>query len=494
MHATTPAQRATPPGPLIHRQEAFSTVAPLLRAALLIGACGGFVLAAVLTVTRLLGSATGLWWEAVVQAHGHLQLYGWAGLFVLGVAFHFLPRLRGAGLAYPRLVPWLLGALVASIALRAICQPLVTFSGAGLWRAGLLASGVLEAVAMAAALLMLVATALRGPALATRPAAWSVLPFLIGAFASLGLAALINLENTFAAGAVSATGLVPAAGDALNVTLGLLGFLVPMALAMSARALPLYAGLDAFPKKLLWPLAFTYFGGLLLVATGTLSTHDPLTGAGLAVMGAVLCVFVGAFLRLMRRRGRIPGHVAQLAPQPDRLASSYRSKVASERGGYGPFVALVASAYLWAVLGGVLLIVDGAALMFSAEPPVPLDAARHSLALGFVALLISGVAPRMLPGFSGGHIRSAALVTTTLWLGNGAALLRVGSLLMAPLLSALGNLGVTLDTAAFGISGPVGLALAICLAVNLWPALRTPRTMEAMPPTNATPAALAARD
>jgi hypothetical protein len=32
--------------------------------------------------------------------------------------------------------------------------------------------------------------------------------------------------------------------------------------------------------------------------------------------------------------------------------------------------------------------------------------------------------------------------------------------------------GLALSTIAFGLSGPVGLALAICLAVNLWPALR----------------------
>lgn len=35
-------------------------------------------------------------WPAAEQAHGHIQVFGWAGLMVLGVGFHFLPRLRGA--------------------------------------------------------------------------------------------------------------------------------------------------------------------------------------------------------------------------------------------------------------------------------------------------------------------------------------------------------------------------------------------------------------
>jgi cbb3-type cytochrome oxidase subunit 1 len=134
-------------------------------------------------------------------------------------------------------------------------------------------------------------------------------------------------------------------------------------------------------------------------------------------------------------------------------------------------VALVASAYTWAIVGGALLVIDGIAGVLDLGAPFSLDAARHSLAIGFIALLICGIAPRMVPGFSGGHILSAKLVTATLWLGNSAAILRVGSLLIAPLLDALGPSGAFVDSLLFGLSGPLGLALAICLAVNLWPAL-----------------------
>jgi hypothetical protein len=77
----------------------------------------------------------------------------------------------------------------------------------------------------------------------------------------------------------------------------------------------------------------------------------------------------------------------------------------------------------------------------------------------------------MIPGFSGGRIATTRLVYATFWLGNAAALLRVGSLLAAPALATLGAPGATLETVAFGLSGPLGMALAICLAVNLWPAL-----------------------
>ena len=166
--------------------------------------------------------------------------------------------------------------------------------------------------------------------------------------------------------------------------------------------------------------------------------------------------------------------------KPCGLRRAQAQLVSSEREAFGPFVPLVASAYLWAILGGALLLVDGLAQLVGLVAPINPDAARHSLALGFIALLICGVAPRMVPGFSGGRIASPVLVTASLWLGNGAALLRVVALLAAPALAALGSAGTTADHVAFGLSGPAGLALAVCLAVNLWPALWPRQTARQM--------------
>ncbi len=460
-----------------HRQEAFARVAPLPGAALTLGAGGGFVFATILTITRLLNLPEGLWWSVLAQTHGHLQLYGWAGLFVLGVALHFLPRLRGAPLAFPQLLPWFLAAQVSSLLLRALCQPLAAISSAGIWPAGLVISGLLEVWGLGGILLMIGWTFSHGPALASRPAFTQVLPLFVTAFAALALAALVNLVNMFQVASSSA--LIPATGDTLDVTLGLLGFLVPMALAMSARALPMYAGLEAFPRRLFRLIAAGYIIGLLFALIAPLAAASQLTvalayrlaGAGTALVGLMIGAFVLVFIQMMRKRSHLPARVVALAPEPEALAGQYRRQVKRERGAYGPFVALVASAYLWALIGGLLLVLNGLAQVFDLAIPVSPDAARHSLALGFIALLIAGIAPRMLPGFSGGHIRSPGYVTATLWLGNTAAVLRVGSLLVAPLLAQFGQQGSLLDNVLFGLSGPAGLAFAICLAVNLWPAI-----------------------
>lgn len=457
-------------------QEPFTRVAPFLGAALLLGTGGGFTLAAALTLTQLLQVPLGTWWVGIAQAHGHLQLYGWAGLFVLGVLLHFLPRLRGTPLAAPRLVPWILLAQVAGLLLRALSQPLFVATGAALWSVLLITSGILECLALVGVVFLLGRTIRHGPRLSTRPAFRGVLPFLVGALILLGVASCVNLLSVVLATATS--GLVPETSDELNVTLGLFGFLIPIALAMSAQSLPMYAGLEAFPRRILWPLAGAYFTGCVLASIGVSDSSQQarwtplLEGLGMLLMGIVLLVFIGVFMRMMRSRGRLPQRVAQLAPSPEMAAQTYQRRITARRNAYGPFVALVASAYLWAALGGVLLTVDGASMLLGTTPLFAIDVIRHSLAVGFITLLICGIAPRMVPGFSGGKIASLALVRATLWLGNTAALLRVGSLLLAPLLVQFDRGGMLLDSVAFGLSGPVGLVLALCLTVNLWPALR----------------------
>ncbi len=463
---------ALPLVPSRHDQAAFGLVAPGLKAALTLGVVGGFAMAATLTTTYALGLVNGPWWPAMAQAHGHLQLYGWAGLFALSVAFHFVPRLRGEPLALQRFIPWIFGLLVAGLALRGIAQPLEAASPSAGWRGALVLGGALELVALVGAVTALGLTLFGRRGMRQRSALWGVAPLIVGAFASLALSALVNAANTIALAYPGAGGIVPYAGDQANVALGLFGYLVPLALGMSARTLPMYAGLDPFPRRMLWPLAGLWYAGLALYLASLASGAPGWTGAlGDLLMGAALIVFIGGFVRALVARGRLPKKVAALAPEPVAREHDYRSRISQERGDYGPFVAIVASSYLWALLAGALLALDGIAGLFGGAALVSLDAIRHSLALGFIALLISGIAPRMVPGFSGGRILSAGLVWATLWLGDSAALLRVGSLLAAPALAGLGAAGTAVENVLFGLSGPVGLALAVCLLVNLWPAI-----------------------
>src|SRR5262245_55439607 len=79
---------------------------PFLKGALVATLTGGATLGLVaLTIAGLRGSLhTGLsWWTPVIQAHGHVQIFGWVGLFIMGVAYHVLPRFKATDLHRPDL-------------------------------------------------------------------------------------------------------------------------------------------------------------------------------------------------------------------------------------------------------------------------------------------------------------------------------------------------------------------------------------------------------
>jgi hypothetical protein len=459
--------------PLIEttRHEPFGRVVPLLKAALLLGV-GGSLLAIVLTLLDVLSFPLNTWWIALVQAHDHLQLYGWASLFVVGIALHSLPRLRGTPLVAAWLLPWIVVAQVAALLMRVLSQPLLVVTGNTFWRILLVLSGVLECVALGSAVLLFALMILRRPLLATRRVFKGSLPFLGGAFAALALAALVNLGNVVQA--AGGTGLVQGQGAALNVTLGLLGFLVPVALAMSARSLPKYSGLEGFPQQALWSLSTVYFVGLALTFIGmSWASLRVMSGFGMILLGAVILTFSAILLRLMNSRRRQSPYRERLSSSVQNRTQTSQMKIASERNAYGPFVLLIASSYVWATFGALLLVINGVAMLLGAAPFFSLDAMRHSFAPGFVALFLAGISARMIPGFSGHKIAGPAWVTAQFWLGNTAVLLRIGPVLLLPVLVAWGNVGLTLYTVLYGLSGLVGLAFAICLALNLWPALQS---------------------
>ncbi|HEY8861399.1 MAG TPA: hypothetical protein VIN37_04810, partial [Candidatus Limnocylindria bacterium] len=90
----------------------------------------GFGLGLWLLFARVWGiSLLGANWLALVQVHGLLQLFGFAGLFAMGVALHAVPRFRGAPPPSRTLV-WItyLGTL-GGLALRAIAQPMPDLPG-----------------------------------------------------------------------------------------------------------------------------------------------------------------------------------------------------------------------------------------------------------------------------------------------------------------------------------------------------------------------------
>ncbi len=457
-------------------QEPFTRARPLIAVSCWLGLGAGFLLAAILSVTQALKLPLGLWWPALVQAHGHIQLFGWAGFMVLGVALHFLPRLRGTPLAFPRLSPWLFALLGGGLVLRVLSQPLLALAapGALLWQMLLAGAGLAEFVGASGIVGLLFLTLRRGPSLASRPALRAFLPYGFLGLLCFWLALALNAAEGIRLLLVGQA-LLSGTADGMIVQLGLFGFLVPLALGMSARVLPLYLGLRPLSSRALW-LAFSGYAiglalSLLAFSMGGSNTlAGVFQGCSALLMGSSLCTFMvsqGLLLPQRWRRLMVPAVQTKHVSRP---ARPYAVAQGNDHAVFGPYAWLIRSAFGWLALAALALCIDGAAQLAAGDTPISEDAIRHATTVGFVMLLIFGVGQRMLPGFAGSKLLSPRLVMATFWLGSAATLLRVLPVLVSPLLSDPGFSGLPsiLLSVGFGCSGPLALAALLCFTLNLW--------------------------
>ncbi len=463
-------------------QEPFARARPWVVASCGLGLGAGFLLATILSVTQALQLPLGVWWLALVQAHGHVQVFGWAGLLVVGVELHFLPRLRGVPLTFPGLSPWLLALLGGGLALRAVSQTALAFAapGALFWRLALASAGLAEVLGASGVVVILGLTLAHGPSLASRPALRAFLPYALVGLLCFWLALALNAVEGIRL-LLTGQSLYSGLMDATIVRLGLFGFLTPLALGMAERALPLYLGLRPFPSRALWLVFAGYVSGLALSLgarwQGDSAWSAALYGVSALLMGGAMLLFIilqGALLPWSWMRLTLP---AVQTPRGPVAARPYPVARGNEPATFGPFGWLIRSAFVWLAVAALALCVNGVVQLAAGFAPIDDDAVRHATTAGFVTLLIFGVGQRMLPGFAGRKLLSPRLVTATLWLGGAAAILRVLPVLVGSMMNVFGvgvNPGViaSLLQGAFGLSGPLDLAALLCFTINLWDILR----------------------
>ncbi|MDI3339153.1 MAG: hypothetical protein QJR03_01335 [Sphaerobacter sp.] len=403
---------------------------PFVVAAIALALTGGFAAGGALLAARWLGVTPGRWWVAAGQVHGQVQMLGWVGLMVLGVALHFLPRLVGAPLRGARLAPVALGLIVAGLVLRALCQPLVAAERGGAWpRGGLLAAAGITLGGVTLAVGMLLATLVGPPPPRKRGAVRSVLPLFPVAFGSLWGASALSAWGLL--DAARGLGVVAPARDRAIVQLELYAFLLPVAAAMTARTFPLYFQTHLARTRLVTLGVAGILGGLALQVPGDLA----LAGLGRVLRGAALVVLIVA-LRVWGERRPLPRRPVHWLRDPLQL--------------------LVLSAYAWLAVAAGMSGLTGLRQLGVGVPAIPPDSEWHAVGAGFATLLIFGVGAHMIPGFAQRRLRRAALAWATLVLGNLAALLRVGT-------SVTGR-----DVAALGaVAGVAGLVAVGLFAVNL---------------------------
>jgi len=403
------------------------TVGVFTASALAVALTAGFGLGTWLLLARTAGVTTfGVPWVVLVQVHGTIQLFGFAALFMMGVALHVLPRFRGAP-PPPRIVSALaFGGTLGAIVVRAVAQPFVDLPA----RDQLLTLSSILLVAGTSVFATGAVAALRG---GTNPHRPDELVMVAGVFAAPLAAALLAFGMPLSGAPL----LVDSATEDRAVWAMLLGCLSTTIFGVWARLAPGFvAAPPARPRRLLASAA------LWIVGVTALVMALPLAALPLFAGLCALTWTLGVFGRSIARQ---------------RLAAHARATSFAVR-----------SAFVWAIVAAALLAFFQlrAAVTGSNPSYLEMSAARHAFALGFVTMMIYGVAARALPSFMDRELWSLRLQVTTIALANVGVVLRV-----VP--QATGVEGA-FAAALISLSGAITYVALVAFAVNMLRTVRGP--------------------
>ena len=364
---TAPSPPASGPPARPGRDRLADVHIPFVYAALAFGFLGGFSLAVSLSVEALLRGIS-VSWATHAQLHGHLQVFGFAGLFVIGVATKLVPRFGNGRPLNSMTVEGAFWCLVAGLLARTIGQPIAAYGPLG--GQVMVLGALLEAIGalmFAGALWAVLGGAVRGGAPHAVQIGAGALWLLVQAV--LGVVWLAGLAG-------EGCTILRGDRDGLLLAMQLYGFVLGVFTGVGLRSFPTLFGMPAPSRVLGLAGAGLVQAGLFVWVGASLLDGTRIATVGQAAVGAGVLTLVSSF-GFWKRETRFAA-----ASQP--LSWALRG------------------ALLSLTLTGVLLLATGlGAFVFDrAVPAREVDAARHVFALGVVTLGIVGMAQLILPEFA----------------------------------------------------------------------------------------------
>ena len=348
----------------IHRPFFFGAVLTVLTA----GASWG---ATLLWQIGFHGRFTGVSIHAV-NAHGHAQIYGWVGLFMMGFAYQAFPRLWRTRLAAPPLATITFGLMCIGITVRSLLMP---YAGSQPAAVGALVGGLMELLACVLFVGQIAVTFTR------RDRELSIEPYIGYVFAALTwLVAMAAMDVWFTYATMTAPdqdGLLwyVATYQAPLRDLQIHGLALTMILGVSQRLLPRLFGVPAIPARRSWiALALLALGvageSALFIAYRWMHNH---VLAAFLLLPWLMIVIASVMIAW-------PWKLWRPLPVADRS---------------GKFVRV---AYGWLALSLVMLLMLPVYMHLSGIPfsHAYYGAIRHAITVGFISMMILGMAPKLL--------------------------------------------------------------------------------------------------
>jgi hypothetical protein len=331
---------------------------------------------------------------AWIQAHGHAQIFGWIGTFILGIGFYSIPKMTlTSGRVQPASRGWAAwGLWTSGVLLRWACGFYHLY-----WRALLPLSALLE---LGGFLIFLNSVRRHRPAASgtnkEHMPAW-ILSVLVGT-AGFGIALLLNLLVAIYVSLYDTGPAFPLIFEARFLALVSYAFIVPVVWGFSARWLPVFLGLKPLNERALRYALLLSITGVLFAVTGFLQAAHWL----LAIAAVIAVTAFHLFERPLQQ--------------------------AKTAGVHASFPAFVRMAYVWLVIAAAL----GVCAVYFDHAHGWIGASRHALTVGFVSTMVFAIGQRVLPAFAGMRVLySPRLMLVSLLLLNVGCLLRVSTEILA---------------------------------------------------------------
>jgi hypothetical protein len=345
-----------------------------------------------------------------VNAHGHAQILGWVGLFVMGFAYQAFPRFKHTSLAHPRLayatLPLMLTGIVARSGFEALLpgQP---------WALGpALAGSVLEVTAIGLCA-FIIAQTLRQSGKVLAVYDYYILSALFWFLVQAVCDPVYFTATALATDATTLQSLVATWQGALR-EMQIHGFALLMILGVSQRVFPYFYGLPAPPSRvsviLLALINLAVVGecaGLVLVQRA---------GHGWAVLWYACVLLLVASVAVLVWSC----HIFAPATDADRSLKFLRTAYVWLFVSLAMLVLL--PAYQFGLLAWMAPESQAARLGFS---HAYYGAIRHAITVGFISLMIVGVAAKVVPTLNGVDVHALSGLWGPFILINAGCFLRV---------------------------------------------------------------------
>ena len=335
-----------------------------------------------------------------VNAHGHAQIYGWVGLFIMGFAYQAFPRIWHTTLAAPRLAALAFGLMAVGLIIRTIGMTFPNAGALALW--GALGGAALEALAIVLFIGQVLAT-FRKSNHKLEPYVGFVLMALFWFVAMAGLDVWHTYKTMTATTRQDLLWYVATYQAPLR-DLQIHGLAMFMILGVSLRMLPPLFGLPKVSDRrawhALWVLSVAVLGQTLLFIAYRFSGNHALAGL---LMVPWLMLAIGVAMLVW------PWKLWRPFPEGDRSAKFVRV------------------AYGWLAVSLVMLLLLPVYQMASQIPfsHAYYGAIRHAITVGFISLMIMGFAAKVVPTLNGLDTRKLSALWGPFVLINVGCFLRV---------------------------------------------------------------------